>query len=406
MKTTRKSRHTPRFLRVITRLLATLGFAAVASVSSSASIDVVKQLVISPESFVVPRVLAASKDGGVWVLGEQTSGGESALWIAKIDAGLALQWQKRVAPGVPLPGAHRPEAAFEAPDGTLALFAQRPGFKSQPVTSMIKMSRDGEVISSRPLDCVAVANCSVMHFVAGVAQENGIVSFRSAVVPSGSNAARREIIRFIHKASWDGKTLWQRPAGPINGVARGIERIPNGFAVAEYASVNVTITTFDDAGEKQQVVSQKGVGRQASLFRLDDGYAVFGWTDDNARDPAAKLGGRLRELDGQFNQIREVQTSDMSGVMLISNTSAGLFLAGFSRPGVGAYSKAAIAVLDAAGKTKTGLKLDQQGASSQVLGALRRGTKNQFVLLQQSYVGWIERSANARVVVSLIEVSP
>ncbi len=222
-----------------------------------------------------------------------------------------------------------------------------------------------------------------------------------------SNAARREIVRFIHKASWDGNTLWQRPAGPINGVVNGIERVPNGIAVGEYdAFGNVTITTFNDAGEKQLVVSQKGVGRQASLFRLDDGYAVFGWTDDNARDPAAKLGGRLRELDGQFNQIREVQTSDMSGVMLISSTSAGLFLAGFSRPGVGAYPKAAIAVLDAARKTKTRLTLDQQGASRHLLGAVKRSTKNQFVLLQQSYVGWIEKSANARVVVSLIEVSP
>src|SRR6476660_7167956 len=121
MKTTRKSWHALRLLRVITRLLSALGFASVAATSAFASIDVVKQLVISPESFVVPRLLAASRDGGIWVLGEQTSGGESALWGAKIDAGLALQWQKRVAPGVPLPGAHRPRAAFEAPDGMLAI---------------------------------------------------------------------------------------------------------------------------------------------------------------------------------------------------------------------------------------------------------------------------------------------
>src|SRR3954470_13570327 len=119
-----------RFVRVIARLLAALG-AALMTAPSSASIDMVKQLVISTDSFVVPRVLTASRDGGVWVLGEQTYGGESVLWIAKINAGLDLQWQKHVAPGVPLPEAYRPRAAFEAPDGALAIFAQRPGFKSQ-----------------------------------------------------------------------------------------------------------------------------------------------------------------------------------------------------------------------------------------------------------------------------------
>jgi hypothetical protein len=365
----------------------------------------VKQLVISPESFVVPRILAASKDGGVWVLGEQMSGGESALWIAKIDAGLALQWQKQLAPGVPLPGAYMPRAAFEAPDGALAIFAQRPGFKQQTETWTIRMSRDGEVMSSRPLDCEAVPNCRFQRFIGGIPQENGIVSFRAAVVPSGSGAARPEIVRFIHKVSWDGKTLWQRLAGPINGVTKGVERIPNGFAVAESdAFGNVTITAFDDAGEKQRVVSQKGFGRDASLFWLGDRYALFAGTDNNARDPAARLGGRLRELDGEFRLIRETQTSDVSGVTLISNANAEVVLAGFSRGEVGGYSKAAIAVLDVVRNTKTRLALEQQGASRQLLGALTRSTKNQFVLLQQSYVGRIE-NANARVVVSLIEVS-